>query len=282
MLVRDAPDLHVFMLRRSPRSAFVAGAYVFPGGAVDDEDSAPDLLARCHGLDARDADRMLETSGALRFWVAAIRESFEEAGVLLARSAERGDPVDVDAVGVAAALDEDRRALLRRERDFADIVRGHDAVLDAGALAPIGHWITPEPAPRRYDTWFFVGAAPEGHVYEHDDDETVASVWTRPKDALERARNEEIDLIYPTYRSVQALAAFDTSAELLAAVDRVWRERDEPMRIADRGQGWMLDLDVDDDAALERDALDHAAFTVARPGSRTRAGAGADVPSGRR
>src|SRR5581483_2715225 len=145
MLVRDTPDLHVFMLRRSPRSAFVAGAYVFPGGAVDDEDAEPAMLRRCHGRDPADADRMLATPGALRFWVAAIRESFEEAGVLLARDGA-GNPVDVDA----------------------PVLDGHGAVLDAGALAPIGHWITPAPAPRRYDTWFFVAPAPEGHVYEHD------------------------------------------------------------------------------------------------------------------
>ena len=102
-------------------------------------------------------------------------------------------------------------------------------------------------------------------------------------DALAQARDGLIDLIFPTYRSVQALAQYETSAELLAAVDAVWRDHDEPMRVADRGQGWMLALDVDDDAALERDALDHAAFTVARPGSRIRSQAGVApvAPSGR-
>jgi 8-oxo-dGTP pyrophosphatase MutT (NUDIX family) len=266
MLVRDTPDLHVFMLRRSPRSAFVAGAYVFPGGGVDGEDAEPELIARCHGRDPADADRLLGTPDALRFWVAAIRESFEEAGVLLARTAVGGEPVDVDAPGVALGLEGDRRALLSRERTFTDIINGHDAVLDAGALAPVGHWIPPMPAPRRYDTWFFVAPAPEGHVYEHDADETVASVWMRPVDALAAGRAGKIDLIYPTYRSLQSLAAFSTSAELFAAVDDVWRTDPEPMRSVDRGQGWMLALDMIDDADLERDALDHAAFTSARPG----------------
>jgi 8-oxo-dGTP pyrophosphatase MutT (NUDIX family) len=266
MLLRDTPDLHVFMLRRNPRSAFVAGAYVFPGGAVDPEDAEPELLERCHGRDAADADSRLGTSGALRFWVAAIRESFEEAGVLLARSAVTGSPVDVDAPGVAIGLEADRRALLAHERTFTDVVKGHDAVLDTGALAPVGHWITPSPAPRRYDTWFFVAPAPEGHVYEHDADETVASVWMRPVDALAAARAGRIDLIYPTYRSLQSLAAFPTSTDLFAAVDEVWRRDAEPMRSVERGQGWMLALDMVDDTELERDAFDHAAFTVARPG----------------
>ncbi|HZP29307.1 MAG TPA: NUDIX hydrolase [Acidimicrobiia bacterium] len=265
MLVRDTPDLHVFMLRRSPRSAFVAGAYVFPGGAVDDEDAEPAMLRRCHGRDPADADRMLATPGALRFWVAAIRESFEEAGVLLARDGA-GNPVDVDAPGVAEALEADRLGLLARERSFADVLDGHGAVLDAGALAPIGHWITPAPAPRRYDTWFFVAPAPEGHVYEHDADETVDSVWMRPADALAAARDHRIDLIYPTYRSMQTLAAFPNTEALFDAVDDVWRDDPEPMRTVDRGQGWMLNLAIVDDAALEQDALDHAAFTVARPG----------------
>jgi 8-oxo-dGTP pyrophosphatase MutT (NUDIX family) len=277
MLLRDAPDLHVFMMRRSPMSVFAAGAYVFPGGAVDEEDGDTALLDRCYGLDSDRADAMLGVPGALRFWVAAIRESFEEAGVLLARSAGSGEPVDVDAPGVAYGLDEDRRALLRRERSFSDIVRGYDAVLDAGALAPIGHWITPEPSPRRYDTWFFVAPAPEGHVYEHDADETVASVWVRPVDALAQARNGEIDLIYPTYRSVQAFVPYPTTAGAIAAVDAVWRDRPEPMREADRGQGWMLDLDVDNGDALERDALDHAAFTSRQ--MRAQAGTPTGMPS---
>jgi 8-oxo-dGTP pyrophosphatase MutT (NUDIX family) len=265
MLVRDTPDLHVFMLRRNPRSVFVAGAYVFPGGAVDDEDEEPELLERCHGRDAEDADRMLGFPGALRFWVAAIRESFEEAGVLVACDGA-GEPVDVDLEGVPEALAADRTALLARERSFVDIVRGHDAYLDAGALAPVGHWITPELAPRRYDTWFFVAAAPEGHVYEHDDDETVASVWMRPLDALAAARDKRIELIYPTYRSLQSLAAFETSKELLDAVDAVWREDPEPMRTVDRGEGRMLNLDMVDDAELAREAREHTMSTIVRSG----------------
>ena len=266
MLVRDAPDLQVFMLRRSPRSAFVAGAYVFPGGAVDAEDAEPALLERCHGRDPESADRMLASDGALRFWVAAIRESFEEAGVLLARDAA-GDPVDVAAEGVPEALAADRLALLARQRTFVDIINGHEAMLDAGSLMPMGRWITPAPSPRRYDTWFFVAAAPDGHVYEHDADETVASVWIRPLDALAAAREQRIELIYPTYRSMQALAAYTSSAELLEAVDAVWREDSEPLQVVDDHQGWMLHLDaVVDDPDLARDALDHATFTVARPG----------------
>jgi 8-oxo-dGTP pyrophosphatase MutT (NUDIX family) len=265
MLVRDTPDLHVFMLRRNPRSEFVAGAYVFPGGAVDEEDSSPELIDRCHGRDPVGAELMLGLQGALRFWVAAIRESFEEAGVLVARDAA-GEPVDIDAEGVPEALAADRIALLARERSFVDIVKGHDAFLDAGALAPVGHWITPEPAPRRYDTWFFVAPAPEGHVYEHDDDETVASVWMRPLDALAAARDKRIELIYPTYRSLQSLAAFSSSADLLEAVDAVWRDDPEPMRTVDRGEGRMLNLDMVDDAALAREAREHSSFTAVRPG----------------
>ncbi len=127
--------------------------------------------------------------------------------------------------------------------------------------------------PRRYDTWFFVAAAPEGHVYEHDDDETVASVWMRPADALARARANEIDLIYPTFRALQVLAGFGRSADLLAALARAWRDDPQPMREVAPDQGWMLHLGgVPAEASgvdeLEADALDHATFTVARPGGR--------------
>jgi 8-oxo-dGTP pyrophosphatase MutT (NUDIX family) len=255
MLVRDAPELEVFMLRRNLRSGFVAGAYVFPGGAVDDDDADPELLARVDGLDAASADARLDAGPrALRFWVAAIRESFEEAGVLLARHAGSRDPVDVSARDTAAMLDEDRRALIAGDRTFLDIVRARDLVLDVGALEVFSRWITPAGAPRRYDTWFFVAPAPAGHAYVHDDDETVASAWVRPGDALELARRDEIQLIFPTYRSLQVISRYTTAADLLRDVRRAPLD----LQVVQPAHGWMLDLEGTDDRASVEDALAHA------------------------
>jgi 8-oxo-dGTP pyrophosphatase MutT (NUDIX family) len=270
MLVRDAPGgptgsapdgVEVFMLRRNLRSAFVAGAYVFPGGAVDPDDRAPEMLAIVDGLDAATADaRLGVTSGALGFWVAAIRESFEEAGVLLARDAASGAPVPLD---LAEELAPARGAVAAGDRSFAELVAPRGLLLDAGPLRVFAHWITPEPAPRRYDTWFFVAPAPAGHAYEHDFDETVASEWVRPSDALARARAGDLELIYPTFRSLQALARFSTVEELLDAVDAAWDGPAPALRVMNPGQGWQVRLPGDEPgedpgSAADADAIEHS------------------------
>jgi 8-oxo-dGTP pyrophosphatase MutT (NUDIX family) len=274
MLVRDAPDpaddpssivpsgassVEVFMLRRNLRSAFVAGAYVFPGGGVDDDDRTAPMTGLIDGIDHATADAMLGTpEGALGFWVAAIRESFEEAGVLLARDATSGASV---TPGLVAELAPARPEVAAGARSFAGLVRDHGLVLDAGALRVFAHWITPEPAPRRYDTWFFVAPAPTGHGYEHDFDETIASEWVRPAVALERARRGELELIYPTFKSLQALERFSCVDDLLAAVDAVWRGPPPAMRVMNPGQGWQLRLPGDDlehDRTAESDAIEHS------------------------
>lgn len=240
------------MQRRHPASTFVPGAYVFPGGRVDPGDADPRLPAA--GFDAAGADAACGGPGAVRFFVAAVREAFEEAGVLLARHRRDGTPFDAgaDRVGLAAA----RARLLRAQGDLADELGALDAVLDLGALVPFGRWITPIGAPKRYDTWFFVASAPDGHTYAHDDvatGEMVASEWVRPADALARARDGAIELIYPTIRSLLVLARFPSADAVVAAARGRWR-RPEPLRVLDPNGGWQLDLTTDaehvaDDAA---------------------------------
>jgi 8-oxo-dGTP pyrophosphatase MutT (NUDIX family) len=236
MLVRDAPGLEVFMLRRNLAAEFMGGAYVFPGGAVDADDRAPELVDRCHGRNDSTASTQLGLhAGGMGFWVAAIREAFEEAGVLLARSAATGRPVDLDDPTAAARLETARRAVGRGERPFVEIVVGEDLLLDAGALHLFSHWITPSESPRRYDTWFFVAAAPDGHAYLHDDSETVASVWIRPAAALASAERGDLEIIFPTMRNLEQLARFQTARELLDAVTA-----SEPRVVADAGGARIL------------------------------------------
>jgi 8-oxo-dGTP pyrophosphatase MutT (NUDIX family) len=195
---------------------------VFPGGAVDAGDRDPELFARCRGLtDATASAALGVAEGGLGFWVAAVRETFEEAGVLLARSG--GAPVD----GAAPALVEARAALNAGRRAFADVVRAHDLTLETAALRPCSRWITPMGAPRRYDTRFFLAAAPEGHAYEHDDGEAVASGWVRPADALASFGRREIDLILPTVRCLEALAEHPTAAAAIAGLERIADNTDD-------------------------------------------------------
>jgi 8-oxo-dGTP pyrophosphatase MutT (NUDIX family) len=232
MLLRDAPQLQVFMLRRNPRIVFAPGASVFPGGAVDPADRDPELLARCRGLDDGSASRLLGlTEGGLGFWVAAIREAFEEAGVLLAHSAA------VDE------LDESRQALARGDLTFLEFVVAQDLLLDVGALHLFAHWITPAGAPRRYDTWFFAAAAPDGHTYRHDDDEIVASEWMSPADVLQQGELGEIDLFFPTQRSLVLVAGFRTAAAFLRAVSDAENSADGAL-LSDRN-GAQLRLDAE-------------------------------------
>jgi 8-oxo-dGTP pyrophosphatase MutT (NUDIX family) len=269
MLVRDAPEppagIEVFMLRRNLSSVFVAGAYVFPGGAVDPDDRSLDMGSLVAGVDDVAASaRLGRDSGGLGFWVAAIRESFEEAGVLLARDATTGahaGPAVIDRLADA------RTAVAAGERSFSDVLRGAGLVLDGGCLRVFGHWITPSPAPRRYDTWFFLAPAPAGHAYVHDEEETIASAWVRPADALERARRRDLELIYPTFRSIEALSRFDTTSALFDAVDAVWADPTHALAVVEGARAWQIRLPGDDDRAAERraDAIAHSTTSHRRP-----------------
>ncbi|MEX2660133.1 MAG: NUDIX domain-containing protein [Acidimicrobiales bacterium] len=221
MLVRDGDDgrLEVFMLRRNLRSDFVGGAYVFPGGAVDPEDRHADLEPICEGRTDAEASMVLALDppeGGLAFWVAAIRESFEEAGVLLAYDGG-GEVVDLRDPSVAERFVRHRRAVDGGERRLSDVCAEEDLRLAVDGIHYFSHWITPVGPPRRYDTRFFVAAAPVGQVPLHDDRETIANCWIAPSDALARHEAGEFDLILPTIRNLDAIARFATAAEVLAA-----------------------------------------------------------------
>ncbi len=222
MLVRDGePDgaLEVFMLRRNLRSDFVGGAYVFPGGAVDEADRHTDLEAVCQGRTDAGASRALgldPPAGGLAFWVAAIRESFEEAGVLLAYGPD-GTVVDLRDEGQETRFAQHRTAVDTGERRLVDVCADEGLRLAVDGIHYFSHWITPEGAPRRYDTRFFVAAAPRWQSPLHDDRETVASLWTTPAEAMARAERGELTLILPTIRNLEAIGRFATTVDLLAA-----------------------------------------------------------------
>ncbi len=135
------------------------------------------------------------------------------------------------------ALDDAGSPTLARWRDrlndgtaeFLDLLDAEDLVLDARDLHLFSHWLTPLGAPRRYNTWFFVAAAPDGHEGTHDDNELVASAWMRPPDALDACARGEIDLIFPTLRSLQALAPYSTARALLADIDAAPRDERGPL-----------------------------------------------------
>jgi 8-oxo-dGTP pyrophosphatase MutT (NUDIX family) len=231
MLVRDAPALagvigatgrsrlEVLMVRRNLRSDFVGGAYVFPGGAVDPLDGGAEAEALCAGRGDAAASAVLGVgSGGLAYWVAVVRETFEEAGLLLARRADGADLLAGDAKEEARIALE-RAAVNAGTRRFLDLCRDEGLRLTVGDVHYFAHWITPRGAPRRYDTRFFVAAAPPGQMAAHSASETIAEVWISPHDALARHRAGEIEIIFPTIRNLQAIGRFSTSSELLRAAE---------------------------------------------------------------
>jgi 8-oxo-dGTP pyrophosphatase MutT (NUDIX family) len=231
MLVRDAETtgaeataggttLEVLMVRRNLNSDFVGGAYVFPGGAVDPADGGAAAEALCSGRSDAEASALLGfESGGLAYWVAVVRETFEEAGLLLA-GRDGGRPLLSGDPDEEAHLIGERAAVHAGTRRFLDLCRDERLRLAVGDIHYFAHWITPRGAPRRYDTRFFVAAAPSGQVAAHSAGETIDEVWISPHDALARHRTGEIEIIFPTIRNLQAIGRFDTSAELLEAAAR--------------------------------------------------------------
>jgi len=218
MLVRDGQHedrpLEVFMLRRHPSTAF-GSIHVFPGGVVDASDHDVALDRRCPGLDDVEASEQLGIErGGRAFWVAAVREAFEEAGVLLAGPATGGYVRFDHSPSVEARFDDHRRALNAGERSLLEVLAAEDLVLTLGDVRYVSHWITPESEPKRFDTRFFLARAPEGQAYAHDDGEIIGSEWVRPLDALQRHRAGDFPMIGPTIVSLQDLGRHATADEL--------------------------------------------------------------------
>lgn len=223
MMVRDGDHdeapLEVLMVRRNIRSEFVGGAHVFPGGALDPDDGGSDAAAQCTGRTEREASALLGVpDGGLAYWVAALRECFEEAGLLLAerddgRLLALADPAE------ARRFTRYRLDLNAGRRSFLELCRDEGLRLPLGRVHYFSHWITPVGAVRRYNTRFFVAAAPPDQVPAHDAAETVADIWLRPADALAQHRAGTIELVFPTVRTLQAIGRFATAAELLAAAE---------------------------------------------------------------
>lgn len=217
MLMRDgASGIEVCMLQRNLNSDFVGGAYVFPGGGVDPEDAEADVEAISVGRTNASASRLVgvERSG-LSFWVAAIRESFEEAGLLLATDSG-GRTISFTDEVIARRFEIHRKAVDSGERRLAEICREENLRLDLGSIHYFSRWVTPLGAPRRYDTRFFVAAAPQGQVALHDDREVIATVWVTPQKALADHEEGRRTMIFPTVRTMVALGRFEKVDDVLS------------------------------------------------------------------
>lgn len=219
ILVRDAADgFEFFMLRRTSAAAFAGGMFVFPGGQVDGDDHLhlyDDL--RVGPSDAQAAQRSALGSEWRGYWIAGIRESFEEAGLLLAYDAD-GQLLRYDDPATRARFDAYRRPLHAGALSLADICRREGLRLAVDRIHFLNRFVTPLGRPRRFDTRFFIAEAPPGQTGVHDDLETVDSIWISPAEALERNDAGEFDLMRVTRLQLETLAVHPDRATLVAHV----------------------------------------------------------------
>lgn len=220
MLVRDHPlnGLEVFMLQRTMSAVFAKGMYVFPGGRVDAADDTSELQSVCDDLSDERASVILGVkSGGLAYWIAAIRECFEEAGVLLARPENGQHPLRFDDETVAERFAHARHHVHDASLSLVELCRRERLRLITDTMHYVSHWITPVGEPRRFDTRFFLAQMPEGQEPLHDDRETINSLWVTPESALERSARGELVMLPPTTRNLEFLAPHATTASVLDA-----------------------------------------------------------------
>jgi 8-oxo-dGTP pyrophosphatase MutT (NUDIX family) len=211
VMLRDGQDgLEVFLLKRHGLSDVLGGVYVFPGGKVDPDDALPDLHARldlpAENLHAALGEPDVDKPGAAALHVAALREAFEETGVLYAQGA--------GAQQAAMAWD-----LLRQGHSFSQILQSMSLRLQASRLQPWSRWITPVVGAvvrKRFDTRFFLAPVPEGQLARHDDHEATESVWLTPRGALQRYWDGAIELAPPQILSLAHLSRHACIASALA------------------------------------------------------------------
>jgi len=236
MLVRDAPGgLNIFLMRRHSAMEFAPGVIVFPGGGVDDRDRNADIAWAGPPPEWWAQRFGIETDLAIALVCSAARETFEESGVLFAGPADDPDSI----VGDASVYRESRYALADRTLSFADFLRREQLVLRSDLLRPWANWVTPEAErTRRYDTYFFVAALPEGQRADGENTESDLSGWALPQEAIadfEAGRNV---LLPPTWTQLDSLAG-RTVPEVLAVERQIVPI--QPL-LEKRGDNWVFEF----------------------------------------
>jgi 8-oxo-dGTP pyrophosphatase MutT (NUDIX family) len=216
VLLRDRAvgGFDILLMQRHRASKFAAGDFVFPGGKIEADDAPADAAAWCAGLDAKQASRVLGTAqepgAALAYWIGAIRETFEEVGILLAWAPGGGelrpDPERFETY---------RRACHGNQHAFWTMLRTERLTLATDRLVYFAHWITPEESPLRFDTRFFAAELPAGQEATVDGKEVIAVRWLGPRDAIDAAARGEISLRNPTVRNLALFEGAGSAAEAL-------------------------------------------------------------------
>lgn len=210
ILVDDRPRLSVLLLHRTSRAVFGPGAWVFPGGRLDPEDHVENFDTVTMGLsDEVASTRVGQSKGGLAWWIAACRETLEEAGLLL--GSPSSTEIDTESL---------RTELANGDATFVDLCLRYRIKLDLSGIEHVAHFTTPLGPPRRFDTQFFIAQTPHGQSAVHDDTEIVNSAWMEPSEALARWRAGEVDMMSPTSRMLRCLEPFDSAGEVMAAAKK--------------------------------------------------------------
>lgn len=220
VLMRDVePGIEILLLKRSRSAGFVPGAYVFPGGRVDASDATEDTLSRMDGLTPEAAAERLELPNAdppaIAYYLAALREAFEETGILIG-SGPDGEPPRTAAAD--PTVDAVRDDLMEDRVTFAEVLDRLQCRIDGTSVEYLAHWVTPLPEPRRFDTRFFAARVPAGSEPIVDPREMTDALWIAPADALERSDNGELPMIFPTIKTLEHLSDYATPEEAITAL----------------------------------------------------------------
>ena len=216
ILLRPAEDrgFEVFLTRRPDGMPFLGGMYCYPGGTVTKDDFTPRMIERSTGLTAKQARKILGARyspvEAMGFWIAGVREVFEEVGVLLAVK-RSGAPL-LSAVWLA----EKHAALSNKSINFVELLRSENLVCDLAALAHFSYWQTPSQVAMRFETRFFIAALPQGQIALPTSYEVAHSLWLTPDRAMQLFSRGELPMIFPTFAALRTLADFDTFESVLS------------------------------------------------------------------
>ena len=220
LLLRDGPTgLETLMLRRTRRSGFVPGAWVFAGGRVDRADARPEITGRLTGLTEEAAATRLglpldADPAPAAYWVAGLREAFEETGILPAR---RHGGEAIPGAGEDPQVARVRDLLISQEIDFNEALDRLEAELDAAAVEYVAHWITPVQEPRRYDTRFFAAVVAAERRYLLHEAEMSEGLWLSPSAALDRHAAGGLPMVFPTIRTLESLSSYTSAASAMEA-----------------------------------------------------------------
>ena len=214
LVLKDSQEgIEVLMVKRSKKSSF-GNLYVFPGGKIDEDDYHNEWESYCDGHNDNRASEILGLSeSGLSYWIACIRESFEEVGILLAKR-KSGEKLNLEGHD-KNNFDKYREDLINHKISFLEICKKEELILTTENIAPLSHWITPDFEIERFDTRFFIAYFPKNQIVQHDGVELIHSLWINPNEALKKAMEGEMQMILPTTENLKLCSDFASVREML-------------------------------------------------------------------